>query len=79
MFVKTDSASITRGVLRPVEPTRQFKPSHVYLGHWIERSPKMAYKAQFQPHQLLMDGQWVATDDKRGSRPPGLGWSNTMS
>jgi hypothetical protein len=38
----------------------------------------MAYKAQFRPHQLLMDGQWVATDYKRGSRPPGLGWSNTM-
>lgn len=43
-----------------IEQTKAPKLRHVNLGHWIERSPKMAHKAQFQPHQLLVDGQWVA-------------------
>jgi arginine-tRNA-protein transferase len=31
---------------------------HVYLGYWIKRSPKMAYKALFQPLELLRGGAW---------------------
>lgn len=31
---------------------------YVYLGYWIKRSPKMAYKAQFQPLELLRGGAW---------------------
>jgi arginine-tRNA-protein transferase len=48
----------TYSVLWQIEQTRALKLRHVYLGYWIERSPKMAYKAQFRPHQLLVDGQW---------------------
>jgi arginine-tRNA-protein transferase len=50
----------TCSVLRQIEQTKQLKLRHVYLGYWIDRSPKMAYKAQFRPHQLLQDGQWQA-------------------
>ena len=49
----------TYSVLWQIEQTRQLKLRHVYLGYWIERSPKMAYKSQFKPHQLLIDGQWL--------------------
>jgi arginine-tRNA-protein transferase len=48
----------TYSILWQIEQTRILNLPHVYLGYWIEQSPKMAYKAQFGPHQLLMDGAW---------------------
>jgi arginyl-tRNA--protein-N-Asp/Glu arginylyltransferase len=45
-------------VMWQVEQTRQLKLPYVYLGYWIEQSPKMAYKSQFRPHQLLIDSRW---------------------
>jgi arginine-tRNA-protein transferase len=49
----------TYSVLWQIEQTKLLKLPHVYLGYWIEGSPKMAYKSTFRPHQVLVDGQWV--------------------
>ncbi len=50
----------TYSVLWQIEQTKLLKLRHVYLGYWIEHSPKMAYKAQFKPYQVLADGRWQA-------------------
>ncbi|MDE2567157.1 MAG: arginyltransferase [Burkholderiales bacterium] len=48
----------THSVLWQIEQTRALRLPHLYLGYWIAESPKMAYKAQFRPHQLLLEGRW---------------------
>ena len=31
---------------------------YLYLGYWIEHSPKMAYKSNFRPIEGLLNGRW---------------------
>ena len=31
---------------------------YLYLGFWIEESPKMAYKTRFRPHERFLNGAW---------------------
>jgi arginine-tRNA-protein transferase len=57
-------------VLWQLAQTKQLKLPHVYLGYWIAESPKMAYKAQFRPHQLLVDGRWQTVPAAPSAPPP---------
>ena len=49
----------TFSVLWQIEATRALGLDYLYLGYWIKDCQKMAYKIQFRPLELFVNGQWV--------------------
>ena len=47
-------------ILWQIEEARRLNLGHVYLGYWIRQCRKMAYKVQYRPIELLVNGRWVA-------------------
>lgn len=69
-FFDPDAAYRSPGILIilwHVERARQLGLDHVYLGYWIEDSPKMSYKARFDQVEGLTGGVWhaLAADGQR--------------
>jgi arginine-tRNA-protein transferase len=52
----------TYSVLWQIEQARLLQLPYVYLGYYIKESPKMSYKANFQPLQVYIDNLWQAYD-----------------
>lgn len=51
-------------ILDHVLQARQSRLPHVYLGYWVPGSEKMAYKARFDPIELLRPTGWTRMSDE---------------
>lgn len=38
---------------------------YVYLGYWVDKSPKMAYKSRFRPLEMLTAAGWAPFPDEK--------------
>ena len=45
-------------VLDHIARARRLGLPYVYLGYWVEGSPKMTYKSRFLPQERLMPQGW---------------------
>jgi len=52
----------TYNVLWQIAQADELGLPYVYLGYWIEQSPKMAYKTNFKPLEARIGGVWSLLD-----------------
>lgn len=50
-------------ILWQIEHCRDLGLPYVYLGYWIRRCRKMAYKADYQPLEVLVNNQWQSSSE----------------
>jgi leucyl-tRNA---protein transferase len=64
-FFEPDEAARSLGrfmILDHISLAREFDLPYVYLGYWVQGSPKMDYKTDFQPLEKLAATGWVRMD-----------------
>lgn len=64
-FFDPDYAVISPGrhaLLWQINETRHRQLSHLYLGYWIQECQKMAYKQEYRPIELFLNGHWQRFD-----------------
>jgi arginine-tRNA-protein transferase len=59
----------TYAILWQIAECKRLELPWLYLGYWIHRSPKMAYKEKFQPLTILRGGEWQAFVPQQASSP----------
>ncbi|MEM9704824.1 MAG: arginyltransferase, partial [Pseudomonadota bacterium] len=62
-FFEPEAATRSLGkymILDHVRLANELELPYVYLGYWVDGSPKMAYKEQYAPMEMLVSGKWVA-------------------
>ncbi|MBB99951.1 MAG: arginyltransferase [Rhodobacteraceae bacterium] len=59
----------THLILDHIERARGLGLPYVYLGYWVKGSPKMDYKARFQPQELLGPEGWGPAETEAPTTP----------
>ncbi len=54
-------------ILWLIERAKLISVPHVYLGYWVQESRKMAYKARFQPSEILVNGTWKRSQENEAT------------
>lgn len=65
-FFEADAAKRSLGtytILWLVARARALGLPYVYLGYWVQQSPKMSYKSRFRPSETLAGGVWRVLAD----------------
>lgn len=60
-FFDPEYASRSLGVyaiLWQIDQAKKNNKQWLYLGYWIEESPKMSYKTDYHPYETFIDGRW---------------------
>ena len=52
-------------ILEHIAYARRLGVPYLYLGYWIQGSPKMSYKKRFQPQEQLTGNGWVRSSERR--------------
>ncbi|MEM0952573.1 MAG: arginyltransferase [Pseudomonadota bacterium] len=55
----TERSLGTFAVLWQIQETAALGLEYLYLGYWIKQCQKMAYKIQYRPLELYVNGSWV--------------------
>jgi len=75
-FFDTNCAKRSLGnlmILDQINRCREMNMAYVYLGYWVEGSPKMDYKIRYKPHEILSPYGWQKMEEKSEWNKPDPG------